>query len=139
MKLLKLTVLPIILMFSVSASATIIDFKHMGNGFLGYGESAWAPLNLDADFGVDIDIEGYTSSGLAWAYLDTGEAGLGVCGAIQADKVNLVNQKRGGGQNLCDPPSDDNVSTTASEYLKLTFNESATIGNLWFNNNHDVD
>jgi len=145
MKFLKHLLLPALLVVSSSASATLIDFKAMGDGVdsydtftgLNYGESAWTDLNLQADFGIDVSISAYVGSVKKYAYLDYGRAGLGSCGNLNSLGVTKLNQKTDVSTNLCNPSSDDSV--TVAESLLLTFNEAVTIDKLWFNNPHDPD
>ena len=66
-----------------------------------------------------------------FAYLDWGNAGLGVCKDISGS----AGAHPGSGSNRCDPGSDDNV--TDHEYLEITFDQDVRVDNLWFNNNHD--
>ena len=82
-------------------------------------------LNASASYtGTNTYSSSYTgaySSGdtlKAWAYLDQGNAGLGVCSkglATQSSK----------GTNQCNPGSDDNV--TVDEILELVFNQTVSI------------
>jgi PEP-CTERM motif len=55
----------------------------------------------------------------AWAYLDQGRAGLGVC------SLGLQTQDPGKGENQCDPGNDDNV--TINEYLNLSFDQQVVL------------
>lgn len=145
MKLLKHLLLPALLVVSSSASATLIDFKAMANGVasydtftgLNYGESAWSALNLQADFGIDVSIQGKAGGVIKYAYLDWGNAGLGTCKTLTTSGMTKLNMKTDVGTNLCNPSSDDNVTVTES--LLLTFNEAVMIDKLWFNNPHDAD
>ena len=67
-----------------------------------------------------------------FAYLDWGNAGLGVCkDALGAPSLANPNS----GANSCNPRSDDNV--TVGEYLEFVFDQNVLVENLWFNNNHD--
>jgi hypothetical protein len=145
MKLLKHLLLPALLVVSSTASATLIDFKAMANGVasydtftgLNYGESAWTALNLQADFGIDVSIQGKAGGVIKYAYLDWGNAGLGSCKKLTSFGMTKLNMKTDVSTNLCDPGSDDNVTVTES--LLFTFNEAVSIDKLWFNNAHDHD
>ena len=102
-----------------TASAALFDFQHMANTVP--GESAHQPLTVTAaDFSVDIN--GYKSTGLASAYLDSGRAGLGVCTP--------------NGSGICG--ADDNVDEVG-EFLEFVFTQDVYISDIWFNNNHDPD
>jgi hypothetical protein len=116
-----------------SAHAETIDFKAMADG--SHGESAWDPLVLTlADF--VLTVKGTASGNDAWAYLDSNNAGLGVCPALDgspAAGMKHPNSKA----NLCDPSSDDNVKQ--GEILHFMFDTNVIIEAIYFNNNHDSD
>jgi hypothetical protein len=105
------------------------------NGVGGVGESAWTTLNL-AVGGANVAITGKAADDDAqqFAYLDWGNAGLGVCKDLYDDSKADKTRSRNSG-NLCNPSSDDN--TTVTEYLSFIFDKDVIISNLWFNNNHD--
>lgn len=120
----------LLLTAGVTANATTFDFVSMANPFhavsnpTGIGEKGFSSLNLSGT-GFTLAITG-TKVGdpAAFAYLDAGHGGLGVCG-------NLTTALQ------CNPGNDDNVTT--GEILILTFNNAVTINSIWFNNNHDGD
>ena len=118
-----------------TAQAVLVDFKKEAEPTGLYGESAWQPFSLLANFGIDVDIDGIKSGNRAFAYLDSNGAGMGVCGALVSGAT--TGAKPGSGSNLCNPSSDDNV--TALEALQFTFKQNVIIDSLWFNNNHDAD
>lgn len=125
---------------SAQAVPTLVNFQTMADG--SYGESAWGALSLNADFGVDVDISGEYAGGAAYAYLDYGTAGLGVCRNLNSAGAASLGQKNpGSGSNLCNPGSDDNVNIYGGigESLNFAFNESIVVTGIWFNNNHDPD
>lgn len=110
----------LLLSAGVTANAsTTFDFVSMANS----GEMGFATLSL-AGTGFTVDITGTKGSSAAFAYLDAGHGGLGVCGVLSSTKQ-------------CVPGSDDNVTT--GEVLVLTFDNAVTIDSIWFNNNHDGD
>jgi hypothetical protein len=130
-----------------SANASIINFIELTEDAAGLGESAWGNLHIDAG-GVGVDIKGesindggaakdaggnslYDNDDDQFAYLDWGNAGLGVC----KDASNIDVASPGSGKNRCNPGSDDNV--TVGEYLSFMFDHDVVVENLWFNNNHD--
>ena len=117
------------------AHAGIINFITMIENGGSHGESAWSTLNLSTD-GVGVAIQGLASNDndtQQFAYLDRGNAGLGVCKDLLAGAA--VNTLRpGSGTNLCAPGSDDNI--TVGEYLSFVFDANVYV-RLWFNNNHD--
>ena len=140
MKLNKL--IPFFSLFAIMATAQAapitVNFQDMADG--SYGESAWKPLNLNADFGLDVDISGVYDSREVYAYLDSDTAGLGVCrGLYNTSKANT--KFPNSGSNLCNPSNDDNVNTYngLGETLRFAFNEGMTVSKIWFNNNHDPD
>jgi hypothetical protein len=125
---------------SVQAAPVFINFQDMADN--AYGESAWKPLSLKDDFGVDVDIYGRYDGSDVYAYLDANTAGLGVCRDLNdAGDAKLNTKNADSGSNLCKIASDDNVNVYGSigEELKFVFNEALTITNIWFNNNHDPD
>ena len=119
-------------LFSANASAVIYDFiKLTEDNPGGLGESAWGTLNVG-----NMHITGHASDDgdqQQFAYLDWGNAGLGVCKDLVAGASTGADT--GSGTNKCSPSSDDNV--TNHEYLDFTFDEDVTVENLWFDNNHD--
>ena len=119
---------------AAAANAETIDFIDMtDNG--AYGESVWDPLVLTlADFTLTITATNGDGTSDEFAYLDAGNAGLGVCTTVNnSDDVGELNP--GSGSNLCDPASDDNV--TNDEALHFVFDVDVVVDNIWFNNNHD--
>jgi hypothetical protein len=122
---------------SVQAIPTLVNFQTMAD--VAYGESAWSPLSLNTDFGINVEITGEYNGSDAYAYLDRGTAGLGVCRRLI--NANTANTKTGSGTNLCSPSSDDNVNMYGGvgESLNFLFNEDLAISKIWLNNNHDPD
>lgn len=122
--------------FSASiANATVFNFIDLTEGAGNLGESAWNTLTL-TDGSLTMNVNGYSSNPLnggisrAFAYLDWGNAGLGVCKSANSTGANPDSST-----NQCNPSSDDNV--TVGEYLAFSFNQDVQIDNFWFNNNHD--
>ena len=116
-----------------SAQADFIDFVDMTeNG--AYGESGFSTLSI-AGTGFNLDITATKNGQAAFAYLDWNHAGLGVCGDVDAQDVNVLNP--GSGANVCNPSSDDNV--TFGESLSFMFDVNVVIEKIWFNNTHDPD
>ena len=110
---------------SAQAVPTVINFAGMANGS-DYGESGYSSL----DVGI-LSITGTKEGDSAFAYLDRGTGGLGVCGNV-ADTGKQGNN----GSNKCTSGAgDDNV--TDNEALSFIFAEDVMITNIWFNNNHD--
>jgi len=120
----------LLLTAGVSANATTFDFVSMANPFhaitnpTGMGEQGFSTLSLTGT-GFTVAITGTKGTSAAFAYLDSGHGGLGVCGVLSSPG------------NQCVPSSDDNVTT--GEVLKMTFSQAVTIDSIWFNNNHDSD
>ncbi len=124
-----------LLLSSSMAHAQIIDFVDLTeNTTTGIGESAWTTLNLSyTDFNVAIT--GTKFGEQAFAYLDWNHAGLGVCGDVYSNTADDANT--GSGENICNPGSDDNVTT--GEGLFFVFDIDVIIEKLWLNNTHDPD
>lgn len=115
---LKTALVAAALLAPLGAQATSFDFAALANS----GEYGIQPLVVSSG-GITATINGYSSSdSTAFAYLDAGTGGLGVC-------KNLTST------NQCNPGNDDNV--TSGEWLTFMFNQDVTIENLFFNNNHD--
>ena len=135
-----------------SLHADVIDFKAMADGNV-WGESIYSTLSVSYGAGFQLDITGSatndtnsdthepadtpdtSTSTVQYAYLDRGNAGLGVC--KDATSLTHVGVKYGGGTNRCAPGSDDNV--TIGETLSFNFSVDTLINNIWMNNNHDPD
>ncbi|MDT8283696.1 MAG: PEP-CTERM sorting domain-containing protein [Gammaproteobacteria bacterium] len=124
MKLLKKLAISTLL-FTVAGSAyaipTLIDFKADANLL----ERGYASLNNYAGLKITassiFDNAGDTQQ---FAYMDSGNAGLGSCMDVTA-----------GFQ--CTPSSDDNV--TRGESVHFVWDSNIVITGIWFNNNHDSD
>ncbi len=130
-KFFKLLVVGFAFTLSGAVNAGIINFLAMADGT--YGEGAWNPLNVSTG-GATASITGMYDGESAYAYLDSGKAGLGVC--KQVDNLGLVNTMSAfRTANNCNPSSDDNVSFIES--LHFVFDSDVVIENIWFNNNHD--
>jgi ABC-type amino acid transport substrate-binding protein len=112
-----------------SAAPITINFANLANTT--YGESAWNPLSFPG-----LTITATAAGAPAFAYLDAGTGGLGVCKKLSTAGTAGLNTKfPNSGGNLCDLSSDDNV--TVDEMLKLVFTSNVLVEGLWFNNNHD--
>ncbi len=122
-----------ITLFSSNASAVIYNFISLTQDNPGgLGESAWSTLNVG-----NMHITGHAGNDddqRQFAYLDWGNAGLGVCKDVTNNSLIDVSTT-GNTTNRCNPSNDDNV--TNEEYLDFVFDQDVTVDNLWFNNNHD--
>jgi len=120
-------------LFSTQAGAVFINFVELTEGTDQFGESSWDTLMVPGAFGLQAT--GHATDdddNNQFAYLDWGNAGLGVCkDALGAPSGANPNS----GTNSCQPSSDDNV--TNNEYLEFVFDENVEIEALTFNNNHD--
>jgi len=96
------------------AKAAVFDFANIADN--PPGELGGQPL-LFSNGGIDLEARGYLLGDGAFAYLDSGGAGLGVCGTLNASLQ-------------CNPGSDDNV--TAGETLQLTFSEKVIFDSISF-------
>lgn len=145
MNVIKHTISATVLLFLASrADAVVIDFKALADGSI--GESAWNTLMFRADGShttsaadAFLDITG-ANGGPKYAYLDSNNAGLGVCGTLL--NSNSANQSYPNSRtNLCNPGSDDNVTynNNAPETLHFVFDANVVIERVWLNNNHDGD
>lgn len=126
------------LLTASTANAQIINFVSLTQTAGGKGESAWTSLDLTySNFSVSITGQGTgDDDNQQFAYLDWGNAGLGVCndaGGLNGKSVDTAYS--GNGQNLCNPASDDNV--TVQESLTFVFDTDVVIDAIWFNNSHD--
>lgn len=112
MKLLKISAVGLLLSASW-ANAAMVDFLTIANGGE-YGATSltYGALTITATKGIND----------ANPYLDSGTAGLGVCGALT-------------GAKQCTPSSDDNV--TSGEYLTFLFSQDTWVRGLYVNTNHD--
>src|SRR5262249_4538263 len=84
---------------SVIAKADTIDFKAMAEPAQ-WGESAWNNLVINTGT-FTVTITGTKNSHAAFAYLDSGSAGLGVCGSVL--NTATANVQTHSSLNLCDP------------------------------------
>ena len=111
---------------SIQANAAIFDFIDLidnnngtitgilgnGGGFAGNpGEAGFQTFDWTVG-GLTLTATGTNGGNNAFAYLDSNNAGLGVCGSVT-------------GGNQCSPSSDDNV--TVGEILNLGFDKLASI------------
>ena len=125
-KLLSIFAITATLLMATSASAATFDFQSWAdnNADPNYqGEMGANPISGTVD-GITVDAYGHNvKTGRAYAYLDAGNAGMGVCSALSG--------------NQCANPADDNV--TANEILWLDFNEGVIIDDMDFRDaNHNI-
>jgi len=112
--------------FSITANSATFNFGGIANG----NEYGAKSISFN-DNGLSVVATGWSGNELPqaepdyFAYLDAGNAGLGVC-------QNLNNN------NQCTPSSDDNV--TYGETLRLTFDYEVSIDEIVFvNGNHGTN
>lgn len=112
----KHTILLILLSITSVTNAAIFDFKALGNA----NERGYSTFVHSVD-GIQLSASGSSPDGSIpyYAYLDSGNAGLGVC-------QNLTSS------NQCTPSSDDNV--TYLENLILAFDQEVNIEQTTFVN-----
>lgn len=89
------------------ANAAVFDFLAEANK----KEWGYQPYTLTRD-GITVTARGYNGASEVFAYLDAGDAGLGVCKVLTSGKQ-------------CNPSSDDNV--TSGERLNLTFDRQVSL------------
>jgi len=112
-------------MGTFAAQAAVFDFAAIADSPVGEGtwDAQVGPAGL-TDAGITVLAGAAVADGSqpAWAYLDGGNAGLGVCSA------NIT------GAAQCDPAADDNVGINAGggsvEQLNLNFSEEVTLFSL---------
>jgi len=135
MKMKNIPVLAIAMLASSAVHSTTFDFAAVADnegdplttyGLVG-GERGADVFTFTRD-GISVTATGFDGSGLTndayFAYLDEGDAGLGVCQVLNGDQ--------------CAPNSDDNVTT--DESLLLTFNQRVTIDTTTFvNGDHGIN
>jgi len=136
-KLAKSLVAATLLLGAANAQAVLIDLKAAAEPGGDYGESVWDTFSLLGAFNVDVDITAMKGGVKAYPYLDSGRAGMGVCGSPNDDGWDNLNEATHGTANLCAESDDDNV--TVDELLHVSVNEVIVISRIWFNNNHDSD
>lgn len=93
------------------AGAAVFDFLAEANKL----EAGYKPYTLTRD-GLTVTARGFSGSSEVFAYLDAGNAGLGVCKVLSGTQ--------------CTPSNDDNV--TSGERLNLTFDRVVSITNTFF-------
>lgn len=133
----KRVLLLITLTFALGQAQAIpltVNFKNLADGNTATsdgtgstGEAGYQPYIFDFITTLELTVRGFETNGTSpdtesYAYMDKGNAGMGVCTVITST-------------DQCSPSSDDNVS--AGEYLRLSFNENVLIESLTLNNNHD--
>ncbi len=98
------------------AQASSFDFLALGNS----NERGYASFTHSVG-GISVEATGRSADGNTpyFAYLDSGDAGLGVCKVLTAD-------------NQCTPSFDDNV--TFNELLRLDFDQTVTLSEILFVN-----
>src|SRR5690349_8623819 len=122
-KLLALTTL--VLATAVRANATTFNLKALAEPAQ-CGESAWSPLSFTVD-GVTVTFTGLTNDVVKFAYLDSGNAGVGVCNALITGATAGTSHP-GSSANECQPSSDDNVTT--GEKIRVSFSQAVVISQL---------
>jgi len=85
----------------------------------GLGEYGYSSYSVEATDGIKVTATGNNGDSPAFAYLDSGNAGLGVCKALTTG-------------HQCTPSSDDNV--TSGETLVLTFNQEVSFTDMTLRN-----
>ncbi len=107
------------LMFGATlANAVTFDFASLANG----NENGYTTFS-HSEGSITVDASGQSADGTQdyFAYMDAGDAGLGVCEELTAD-------------GHCSPSSDDNV--TFDERLRLDFNQPVTLSDITFINGY---
>ncbi|MFT6910101.1 MAG: hypothetical protein ACJAS1_006829 [Oleiphilaceae bacterium] len=121
----KAMLILVYLMFSINANAASFNFAAIADtGEFGASSIAFVSPGLTVTataltFGDLSDVTYRGGDGPANAYLDSGNAGLGVCKTLTPS-------------NQCTPSSDDNVQS--GEALGLSFDRTVTLGEIDFKN-----
>ncbi|MEH6528244.1 MAG: PEP-CTERM sorting domain-containing protein [Sneathiella sp.] len=93
-----------------------VNYQDLGS--VGNGEYGGQPITtLSAIDGISMEATGFAGDEAAFAYLDKGRAGMGVCKVITKSLQ-------------CNPSSDDNV--TATELLVIDFNQEVNLLDMSF-------
>lgn len=119
------------------ASTFTYDFKAEANTTGQIGEAIFSNFNT-SDNGVfagpNLAVTATKNGSSAFVYFDNGNAGMGVCG-VSGGSLNQYNP--GSGANLCNPGSDDGLTTT-TEALHFTSTDGPVkITSFFINSNHD--
>ncbi|MGH1430180.1 MAG: VPLPA-CTERM sorting domain-containing protein [Neptuniibacter sp.] len=125
MKTIIIFLYAVIGLFSLQAHAATFNFQAIADNqvsllpdsYSGVGEKGYSAF-VAMDDGITVTATGSATNDddqMQFAYLDKGNAGLGVCKDLT-------------GSAQCSPSSDDNV--TAGETLKLSFDSAVTIDSL---------
>lgn len=123
-----------------AASAATYDFKAEANKTGQIGEAAFDVFhtsNMGVFAGPNLQITAEKYGNSAFVYFDNGNAGIGVCGIAKANKVNSYNP--GSGKNLCNPGSDDGLTTSGETLFFTATDEPMTLQSFFINSNHDRD
>lgn len=111
-----------LLVASTAAQAFTVDFANIADTEGEAGYLSWARTFDGVELTATATTTASGSAQDAYAYFDSGNAGLGVC------KVVTYSAQ-------CNPSSDDNV--TDKEFLKIAFDSQVTIDQIVFrNSNH---
>jgi hypothetical protein len=130
---------------AASAAPYVYDFKTEANASGQIGEAIFRKFNTSTNgvfSGPNLEvratkvIDDVVSQ--AFVYFDNGNAGMGVCGKSMDTNARINQYNPGSGANLCDPGSDDGLTTTG-ETLNFKATETAlTITSFFINTNHDT-
>lgn len=101
----------------LAQAQSIFDFVAAANG----GEQGFPTSYVKTVGGITLTA---TAADGRHPYLDAGHGGLGVCGTLTSTFQ-------------CNPSDDDNIRT--GEVLILSFDQTVTVNQMWFNNRHDGD
>ena len=139
-KVLFPSVVLILSLWGNSALAASFDFANIADTFAsagGSGESAWTSFTWTDD-GITLTATARnlanTNTSPYYAYMDAGNAGMGVCKSLLGGAIPNVG--RDSKSNQCAPASDDNL--TLGEVLVWEFSEEVSLDLELINGSHDT-
>lgn len=111
------------------------DFKTEANSGGLIGESIYTTFATDSIYsGPNLNVTATAGGNDAYVYFDNGNAGMGVCKVPSAGAP--LNTATGGSANLCNPGSDDGITST-EEVLNFASDGKVRIESILINSNHD--
>jgi hypothetical protein len=134
---------------AASAATYVYDFKKEANASGQIGESIFSSFEtsgMGVFAGPNLSVTGSKGGSSAFVYFDNGNAGMGVCGAAFKDSAKKLAEtgtykvgdyNPGSGANLCNPSSDDGLTTTDEALHFKATAKSVLIKSFYINSNHD--
>jgi hypothetical protein len=119
------------------AATYTYDFKKEANASGNIGEAIFDEFDTSTNgvfVGPNLRVTATKNQQAAFVYFDNGNAGMGVCG-VSGGSLNTYNP--GSGANLCNPGSDDGLTTTTETLHFQATNKALRITEFYINSNHD--